>query len=176
MSSVVKPFFDSEPPESVSKRHGTSFSVVLLKAQGDEPRVQSSATQQITGKSSHSIVIAAALKVHSVLGPGLLESAYETCLAHELRKRGLKAATQVGLPVVYEGEKVELGYRMDLVVEGMVVVEVKSVEAIHPVHQAQLLSYMRLSSLHVGLLINFHVAHLRDEIKRMVDGRDWENT
>ena len=124
---------------------------------------------QITGA-----IVSAAMKVHSVLGPGLLESAYQACIAHELRKRGLRVASQVGLPVVYEGEKIELGYRMDLVVENLVIVEVKCVEAIHPVHQAQLLSYMRLSGIHVGLLINFYVTHLRDGIKRMVDGWDWQ--
>jgi len=126
---------------------------------------------QITRK-----IVTAAMKVHSALGPGLLESAYHACLLHELRKQGLHVASQVGLPVVYDGEKIELGYRMDLVVENSVVVEVKCVEAIHPVHQAQLLSYMRLSSIPVGLLINFYVAHLRDGIKRMVDGRDWRNS
>jgi len=119
-------------------------------------------------------VVNSALKVHSALGPGLLESAYQACLAHELRKRGLEVATQVSLPVVYEGERLELGYRIDLVVANRVVVEVKSVEALHPIHQAQLLSYMRLSGLAVGLLINFNVLHLRDGIKRMVDGKDWQ--
>jgi len=119
-------------------------------------------------------VVNAAMKVHSVLGPGLLESAYQACLAHELRTRGLNVATQVGLPVVYEGQKLEVGYRIDLVVESRVVIEVKSVEAIHPIHEAQLLSYMRLSGMGVGLLINFNVLHLRDGIKRMVDGRDWK--
>lgn len=119
-------------------------------------------------------IVSASMKVHSLLGPGLLESAYQACLAHELRKRGLKVGCQVGLPVVYDGEKIELGYRMDLVVENLVIVEVKCVEAIHPVHQAQLLSYMRLSGIGVGLLINFFVPHLRDGIKRMVDGKDWE--
>jgi len=114
------------------------------------------------------------MKVHSVLGPGLLESVYQTCLAHELRNRRVTVHSQVGLPVVYEGEKIELGYRMDLVVENRVIVEVKCVEAIHPVHEAPLLSYMRLSGIPVGLLINFHVARLRDGIKRMVDGRNWE--
>jgi GxxExxY protein len=113
------------------------------------------------------------MKVHSVLGPGLLESAYQACLAHELRMRGLGVAVQVGLPVVYEGERLDLGYRIDLLVENLVVVEIKCVEAIHPVHQAQLLSYMRLSGKQVGLLINFYVAHLKDGIKRMVDGNDW---
>jgi GxxExxY protein len=114
------------------------------------------------------------MHVHAVLGPGLLESAYQGCLAHELRKRGLEVVSQVGLPVVYDGEKIELGYRMDLVVENLVIVEVKCVEAIHPVHHAQLLSYMRLSGIGIGLLINFYVAHLRDGIKRLVDGKDWE--
>ena len=114
------------------------------------------------------------MKVHSVLGPGLLESAYQACLAHELRARGLNVAMQVGLPVIYEGQKLEVGYRIDLVVESRVVIEIKSVEAIHPIHQAQLLSYMRLSGMGVGLLINFNVLHLRDGIKRMVDGRDWK--
>lgn len=120
------------------------------------------------------IIVNSAMKVHSLLGPGLLESAYQACLAHELRSRGLETATQVGLPVVYDGHKLELGYRMDLVVENRVVVEVKSVEALHPIHQAQLLSYLRLSGIAVGLLINFNVLHLREGIKRMVDGMDWD--
>jgi GxxExxY protein len=124
---------------------------------------------QVTGA-----IVSAAMKVHSVLGPGLLESAYQVCLAHELRMRGLQVITQVGLPVVYEGERLELGYRIDLLVENLVVVEIKCVEAIHPVHQAQLLSYMRLSGKQIGLLINFHVAHLKDSIKRMVDGENWQ--
>jgi GxxExxY protein len=124
---------------------------------------------QLTGA-----IVSAAMKVHSILGPGLLESAYLGCLAHELRGRGFRVATQVGLPVVYEGERIELGYRMDLVVENEVAVEVKCVEAIHPVHHAQLLSYLRLSGKQVGLLINFHVARLKDGIKRMVLGEGWE--
>jgi len=119
-------------------------------------------------------IVSSAMKVHSILVPGLLESAYDACLSHELRKRGFHVDTQVGLPVVYEGEKLDLGYRIDLLVESMVIVEVKCVEAIHPVHQAQLLSYLRLSKKNVGLLINFHVAHLKDGIKRMVDGWNWE--
>ena len=114
------------------------------------------------------------MHVHSVLGPGLLENCYQGCLAHELKKRGYKVASQVGLPVVFDGEKIELGYRIDLIVENRVIVEVKSAEAIHPVYQAQLLSYMRLSGIGVGLLINFFVPDLRDGIKRMVDGDGWE--
>ncbi len=114
------------------------------------------------------------MHVHAVLGPGLLESAYQACLAHELRKRGFVVVAQVGLPVVFDGERIELGYRIDLIVEKTVIVEVKSVEAIHPVHQAQILSYMPLSGIGVGLLINFNVQSLREGIKRMVDGDSWE--
>jgi GxxExxY protein len=119
-------------------------------------------------------VVSSAMHVHAVLGPGLLESAYQACLAHELRKRGFIVATQVGLPLIFDGERIDLGYRIDLIVERAVIVEVKSVEAIHPVHQAQLLSYMQLSGIGVGLLINFNVRTLRDGIKRMVDGDGWE--
>lgn len=114
------------------------------------------------------------MKVHSVMGPGLLESAYQFCLAHELRTRGLEVAVQVPLPVVYEGKKLEVGCRIDLLVEHRLVVEVKSVETLHPIFEAQLLSYMRLSGVRVGLLMNFNVLHLRDGIKRMVDGQDWQ--
>jgi GxxExxY protein len=124
---------------------------------------------QVTGR-----IVTAAMKVHSLLAPGLLESAYEHCLAHELRKDGLQVARQVELPVVYDGETIDLGYRIDLLVEDLVVVELKCVEYINPVHQAQLLSYIKLSGKNVGLLINFHVAHLRNGIKRMVDGRNWQ--
>jgi GxxExxY protein len=137
------------------------------------------ATQAISSRSLRvnqvsGAIVSSAMHVHSVLGPGLLESVYQGCLAHELKKRGFDAASQVGLSVVFDGVKIELGYRIDLVVENLVVVEVKSVDAIHPVHQAQLLSYMRLSGIGVGLLINFYVTHLRDGIKRMVDGKNWE--
>jgi GxxExxY protein len=124
---------------------------------------------QITGA-----VVSAAMKIHSVLGPGLLESAYLACLAHELRTRGMHVATHVGLPVVYDGEKIKLGYRIESRGRELVIVELKCVEAIHPVHQAQLLSYMRLSGKQVGLLINFYVARLKDGIKRMVDGEGWD--
>jgi len=120
------------------------------------------------------VIVNSAMKVHAILGPGLLESAYQACLAHELLKRGLRAETQVALPVVYEGEKLDLGYRLDLLVEGLVVVEIKCVEAVHPVHKAQLLSYLCLSGRKVGLLINFYVAHLKDGVTRMVDGYGWQ--
>jgi len=114
-------------------------------------------------------IVDAAMKVHSALGPGLLESAYEACLLYELHKRGLKAANQVPLPVVYESVRLDVGYRIDLLVEDAVVVELKSVEELLPIHQAQLLSYLKLSGKKVGLLINFNTVHLRDGITRMVN-------
>ena len=121
------------------------------------------------------LVVTAAMRVHSALGPGLLESAYPACLVQELRKQSLKVQQEVLLPVVYDGVTIDLGYRMDLPVEDSVVVELKCVEVINPIHEAQLLSYLKLSGKHVGLLINFHVAHLRDGIKRLVNGRNWES-
>lgn len=114
-------------------------------------------------------ILQAAFKVHSTLGPGLLESAYEVCLAHELRKRGLRVETQLAVPVVYDGIQVDLGYRIDLLVEDSVVVELKAIETVLPVHKAQLLSYLRLSKQKVGLLINFHVDRLKDGITRIVN-------
>jgi len=118
-------------------------------------------------------IIGAAMKVHSVLGPGLLESAYEACLVHELRKAGFKVAQQVELPVIYDGVRIDLGYRIDLIVNDCVIVELKCVEKIASVHEAQLISYLRLSKINVGLLINSHVRHLKDGIKRFVEGTDW---
>ncbi len=136
------------------------------------------APQQITAQINEITrqIIGAAMKVHTALGPGLLESAYRACMLHELRKQGIRVESEVGLPVIYEGEKIDLGYRIDLIVAGSVIVEIKCVEAINPVHKSQLLSYMRLSGRQVGLLINFHVEHLRDGIKRMVDGYGWEKS
>lgn len=115
-------------------------------------------------------IVDAAMQVHTRLGPGLLESAYEACLRYELQKRGLHVAVQVGLPVVYEGVKVDVGYRIDLLVENEVVVELKVVDAVHPIHKAQLLSYLRLSGKKLGLIVNLHVLHLKDGIIRMVNG------
>lgn len=114
------------------------------------------------------------MKVHSALGPGLLESAYEACLLFELHKSGLKVEAQVPLPVIYKQVKIDLGYRLDLLVEDSVIIELKSVDEINPVHEAQLLSYLKLSGKHVGLIINFHALHLKDGIKRIVSGRGWE--
>jgi GxxExxY protein len=114
-------------------------------------------------------VVGAAMRVHSRLGPGLLESAYEACLAYELQKRGLAVATQVALPVAYDGVRIAIGYRLDLIVEDLVIVEIKAVEAIHPTHKAQLLSYLRLSGKKLGLLLNFNEVHLKDGVFRVVN-------
>lgn len=114
-------------------------------------------------------IIGAAIKVHRRLGPGLLESAYEACVAHELERIGLHVQRQKAVPLVYDSVKLDCGFRADLVVNHEVVIEVKCKEALHPVDQAQLLSYLRLLDLRVGLLINFHVVVLKDGIKRMVN-------
>ena len=114
-------------------------------------------------------IIDAAMKVHSVLGPGLLESAYETCLKHELRQRRIFVESQVTLPIVYDGVLIDAGFRADLMVEGQVIVELKAVEKITPLYEAQLLTYLKLSKLKVGLLINFNVLHLKDGIRRIVN-------
>jgi len=118
---------------------------------------------QITEK-----IIGFAIEVHRALGPGLLESAYESCLCHEMKLANLPFQRQVALPVVYKGFKLDCGYRMDLVVGGAVVVEVKTVERLLPIHEAQLLVYLKISGHKRGLLLNFHSALLRDGIKRML--------
>jgi GxxExxY protein len=113
-------------------------------------------------------IIGAAIEVHRHLGPGLLESAYEACLAYELRQTGLRIEQQKPLPIVYKDVKLDCGYRLDLVVEDSVIVEVKAIEQFAPIHDAQLLSYLRLSGKMVGLLINFHVRVLKNGLKRIV--------
>jgi GxxExxY protein len=110
----------------------------------------------------------AALQVHRALGPGLLESAYEHCLAFEIARRGLAVQRQLALPIVYEGERLDAGYRLDLVIEGTVIIEVKSIDALAPIHDAQVLTYLKLSGLRVGLLMNFNVALFRQGLKRFV--------
>jgi GxxExxY protein len=115
-------------------------------------------------------VIAAAMKVHSSLGPGLLESAYELCLAHELAKQGLSIRKQVSIPIRYEELMIENGYRIDLLVNDRVVIELKALETLLPVHRAQLLSYLRLGGFKLGYLLNFNVAHMRDGVARIVNG------
>ena len=120
--------------------------------------------EEITGA-----VISPALNVHRELGPGLLESAYEACLAHELRRRGFEVQQQVLLPIVYDGVRIDAGYRIDLLVNDTVVIELKAVEVMHPVYEAQIISYLKLNGKSVGLLINFHVPRLRSGIKRFVN-------
>lgn len=113
------------------------------------------------------IIIGAAIEVHRTLGPGLLESAYQQCLCHELHLRGIEFQRQVDLPVKYKGVLIDCAYRIDLIVAGKVIVELKSVDKLHPVHEAQLLTYLKLTGIRVGLLINFNVPVLRNGIKRM---------
>ena len=115
------------------------------------------------------IVLGDAMKVHSALGPGLLESAYEICLAHEITKQGLSIKQQVLLPVQYNGLKLDAGYRLDLLVHNKVIVELKAVEKLLPIHTAQLLSYLKLSGCSLGYLLNFNVVHMKDGIKRIVN-------
>lgn len=119
---------------------------------------------EITGK-----IIGAAIKVHQHLGPGLLESAYEACLAYELAKLGFSLERQKPLPVIYEQVRLDCGYRLDFVVEKSIIVEIKSVEAILPIHIAQVVSYLRLSGLNLGLLLNFNVRTLKEGIKRIIN-------
>ena len=113
-------------------------------------------------------IIGCAYKVHSTLGSGLLESTYELCLAQEFILKGLYFERQVGLPVVYHNSKLDAGYRIDLLVENRVILELKSIDQIAPIHKAQLLTYMKLSGKHLGLLINFNVVNLREGIVRMI--------
>jgi len=114
-------------------------------------------------------VIGAAIEVHRHLGPGLLESAYESCLVFELKRLGLKLEEQKPLPVIYKDVKLDCGYRLDLVVEDKIIIEIKAVEKLLPIHEAQLLSYLRLANKRVGLLMNFHVAVLKNGLKRIVN-------
>ena len=114
-------------------------------------------------------VIGAAINVHRELGPGLLESAYEACLVHELLQRGLRIERQKELPVEYRGVRVDCGYRIDLLVEGGVIVELKAVEKLDPIHEAQLLTYLKLSGCTVGLLMNFNVKVLLEGVHRLVN-------
>lgn len=114
-------------------------------------------------------IIGAAIEVHRHLGPGLLESAYESCLVFELKQLGLKIEEQKPLPVIYKDVELDCGYRLDLVVEDKIIIEIKAVEKLLPIHEAQLLSYLRLAHKKVGLLINFHVPVLKNGLKRIVN-------
>jgi GxxExxY protein len=114
-------------------------------------------------------IVDAALRIHMKLGPGLLESVYRQCLAIEFQQRGLRCASEVPLPIIYSGHRIESAYRLDLIVEDLIIVEVKAIEHILPVHKAQLLSYLRLTEKKLGLLLNFNVPRMRDGIYRIVN-------
>ncbi len=115
------------------------------------------------------IIIGCAIEVHKQLGPGLLESTYEACLAHELRRKGLNIVQQQALPVIYKGIKLEAGYRIDILAEQKVIIEIKSVDALADIHMAQILTYLKLKELKLGLLINFNSVLLKNGIKRVVN-------
>jgi GxxExxY protein len=115
------------------------------------------------------IIVDSAIKVHRALGPGLLESGYQQCLAYELRKRGLQVNTEVLLPIVYDGQQIDAGYRIDMLVEGCVIIENKAVDQMLPIHQAQLLTYLKLRDCRLGFLLNWNVRLMKDGIKRMVN-------
>ena len=119
--------------------------------------------EELTGS-----ILTCAYKVHTVLGPGLLESAYEECLYYELNKNNLAVVKQKPMPLVYEEKKLDLGYRIDLLIEDKVILEIKSVDAIHPVHFAQVMTYLKLSGCRIGFLINFNVQSLKDGIQRII--------
>ena len=124
----------------------------------------------VTEDEISKIVFEAALKVHKVLGPGLLESAYEECLFYELKKSNLKVEKQKPLPLVYEEVRLEVGYRIDIIIEDKFIVEIKSVEALNDVHLAQILTYLRLTNCKLGLLINFNVKLLKNGVRRIING------
>ena len=128
-----------------------------------------SAQEKIIENEISQLIIGCAIKVHSALGPGLLESAYEECLYYELVKEGLKVEKQKALPLVYEEVRLDVGYRLDLIVENKVIIEIKAVEALNEVHLAQVLTYLKLSDVKLGLLINFNVSRVKDGIKRVVN-------
>lgn len=124
----------------------------------------------VTEEEISKIVFEAALKVHKILGPGLLESAYEECLFYELKKTNLKVEKQKALPLVYEEVNLEVGYRIDIIIESKFIVEIKSVETLNDVHLAQLLTYLKLTNCKLGLLINFNVKLLKNGVRRIING------
>ncbi len=127
------------------------------------------AQEKIVENEISQLIIGCAIKVHTALGPGLLESAYEECLYYELVKEGLKVEKQKALPLIYEEIKLEVGYRLDLIVEDKVIIEIKACEGLNDVHLAQVLTYLKLSNVKLGLLINFNVTRVKDGIKRVVN-------
>lgn len=125
--------------------------------------------RKVTEDDIGRVLVDSAVRVHKALGPGLLESAYEACMVHVLKQHGLQVAKQIELPVCFEGIRLEAGYRIDLLIEGGVIVELKAVETLRPIHTAQLLSYLRLGGYKLGFLLNFNVPLMRDGIKRLVN-------
>jgi len=128
----------------------------------------------MTPNEASRIVIGAAMRVHTALGAGVLESAYSSCLCYEFAKAGLRFEHEVHLPIVYDGVEIPKAYRVDFIVETCLIVELKCVERVLAVHLAQLLSYLKLTGRKLGLLLNFNVPHMRDGIHRKVNGREWE--
>ena len=114
-------------------------------------------------------IVAAAIKVHSVLGPGLLESSYQKCMEYELKKDGLRVECEVALPIIYEKVRIDAGYRIDMIVEDAVIIENKTVEKIMPIHEAQLLTYLKMTDCKIGFILNWNVTRMKDGIKRMVN-------
>ena len=119
--------------------------------------------KELTGK-----IVDCAVTVHKTLGPGLLESAYEECLSFELQTMGVELLKQIPMPLIYKEKKLDIGYRIDLLVEGKIVIEVKSVDSLNPIHTAQIMTYLKLSGCRIGLLINFNVQFLKEGIKRII--------
>lgn len=137
---------------------------------GDEEEFTTEGTEDTEGDNAITkAVIGCAIRVHQELGPGLLESAYQSCLAFELARQRIPFEQRVKLPVVYRGHAVDCGYEMDLLVADKVIIEIKAVDRIHPIHKAQLLSYLRLANRRVGLLINFHVERLYEGVTRLIN-------
>jgi GxxExxY protein len=127
-------------------------------------------TKVMTENEISKRVIGAAIEVHKQLGPGLLESSYEACLAYELKQQGLNIKTQVALPIVYKEVKLNAGYRIDILVENKVIIELKAVDSLADIHKAQLLTYLKLKNLKLGLLINFNSVKVVDGVKRIING------
>tara|TARA_R110002020_G_scaffold258307_1_gene472017 strand:- start:35 stop:415 length:381 start_codon:yes stop_codon:yes gene_type:complete len=125
----------------------------------------------MTENEISSKIIGASIEVHKQLGPGLLESTYEICLAHELKLMGLEVKQQIPLPVIYKDVKLNAGYRIDMIVENKVIIEIKSVDALAPIHTAQILTYLKLKDLKLGLLINFNEIKVIDGLKRIINGK-----
>ena len=151
------------------QRHSVSlFSVVSAPLWIDYPPLNERDREDMDRDRLTERVIGLAIEVHRALGPGLLESAYEKCLSFELKSHGIPFRRQVPLPVVYKSINLECGYRMDVVVNGRLVVELKTVERLLPVHEAQLLTYLKLSGIHTGLLMNFNTPVLKEGIRRLV--------